>query len=572
MNAALAGPKTKNFLGVSYNYHDAAACVVRDGVPIAAAEEERFSRRKHDERFPAAAISFCLAQAGLKPGDLDGIAFYEKPARKLERALAVAKTFSPRSDVSFAAQFPALIEHGVNIEGTIRENLDYEGPVYFCEHHMSHAASTFYVSPFEDAAILTVDGVGEWATCAQYAGAGNAIEPVREIHYPHSLGLLYSTVTAFLGFTVNDDEYKVMGLASYGQPRYREKLQTLLRQAEDGSFALALPYFAYMYDDKTMYTDMLTELLGKPRRKHEPLEARHQDIAASLQEVLDNAMVRLAQACRRSQGSRNLCLAGGVAYNCVANSRIAAHSGFEDLFIQPAAGDDGGAMGAALWASYAVHGQARAPRRRHDTLLGPAFREAEILEVLEEFSLRHERLEDHELCQRVATLIYRDMVVGWFQARMEFGPRALGARSILANPCNPRMKDILNARVKFREEFRPFSPAVTEEAAADYFELDGISPFMLMIARVRQERSAEIPSVTHVDGTARVQTVSPTHQPLFHRLIETFGEISGTRVVINTSFNVRGEPIVCTPVDAIRCFLGTDIDFLAIGPFVVSKV
>jgi carbamoyltransferase len=560
-----------NFLGISYNYHDAAACLVRDGVPIAAAEEERFSRRKHDARFPAAAIAFCLAQAELRPGDLDGIAFYEKPARKLERALGMAKMFSPRADASTAVQFPWLIEHGVNVEATIRENLDYAGPLYFCEHHLSHAASAFYASPFEEAAILTVDGVGEWVTCAQYSGAGLVIEPVREIHYPHSLGLLYSTLTAFLGFTVNDDEYKVMGLASYGQPRYREDMQLLLRQAEDGSFALALPYFAFMYDDKTMYSDKLTELLGEPRRKHEPVKARHRDIAASLQAVLEDAMVRLTQACRRSQGSGNLCLAGGVAYNCVANSRIAAHSGFEGLFIQPAAGDDGAAMGAALWASHALHGRARI-RRRHDTLLGPAFGEAEIVASLQEFGLSGERLDEDELCLRVATLIYRDMVVGWFQGRMEFGPRALGARSILANPRNPQMKDILNARIKFREEFRPFAPAVTEAAAADYFELNGISPFMLMTVRVRPERAAEIPSVTHVDGTARVQTVSAAHQPLFHKLIETFGEISSTPVLINTSFNVRGEPIVCTPADAMRCFMGTDIDFLAIGPFLVSKV
>jgi carbamoyltransferase len=566
------GARPQNFLGVSFNYHDAAACLVRDGIPIAAAEEERFSRRKHDARFPGAAISFCLAQAGLRAGDLDGIAFYEKPARKLERALSMAKIFSPRSDAHIAAQFPPLIEGGVNVEATIREHLGYAGPVYFCQHHLSHAASAFYASPFEEAEILTVDGVGEWATCAQYTGAGSVIEPLREIHYPHSLGLLYSTLTAFLGFTVNDDEYKIMGLASYGQPSYRKEMQMLLRQAEDGSFALALPYFAFMYDNKTMYTDKLSELLGKPRHRHEPVESRHQDIAASLQSVLEDAMVRLAQACRRGPRSTNLCLAGGVAYNCAANSRIAAQSGFERLFIQPAAGDDGAAMGAALWASYAVHGQARAPRRRHDTLLGPAFRESEILSAIQEFGLPHEQLDDDLLCRRVATLIYREMVVGWFQGRMEFGPRALGARSILANPRNPEMKNILNAQVKLREEFRPFAPAVTEEAAADYFELKEFSPFMLMIAPVRSERMTEIPCVTHVDGTARVQTVSLAHQPLFHKLIKRFGEISGTPVLINTSFNVRGEPIVCTPADAMRCFLGTDIDFLAIGPFLVSKV
>ncbi len=558
-----------NILGLSYNYHDAAACLVRNGVPVAAAAEERFSRRKHDARFPAAAIAYCLAEAGLRASALDAVVFYEKPARKLERLLQTAKAHEPQSSALVAEQFPRLIAQGLNVEAEIRERLNYTGELLFCEHHLSHAASAFYVSPFDEAAILTVDGVGEWATCGIYAGSGNTITPLRELHYPHSLGLLYSTLTAYLGFVVNDDEYKVMGLASYGRPRFIREIELLLQQAEDGSFALTLPYFSFM-QERRMYSEKLVELLGPARRREGRIEARHQDIAASLQAVTEKVMIRLAQAARAATGQKNLCLAGGVAYNCVANAKLKQEGIFEGIFIQPAAGDDGAAMGAALWASHQLH---NAPRvyGAHDTLLGPAFTEAEILPVLERTGLTFFRLDDAALCTRVAGLLAADMVVGWFQGRMEFGPRALGARSILANPRNPDMKDILNARVKFREEFRPFAPAVTQIAAADYFELDGISPFMLLTPQVHPGRATEIPAVTHADGTARVQTVSPVHQPLFHSLIEAFGVLTGTPVLINTSFNIRGEPIVCTPADALRCFMGTDIDFLAIGPFLVSK-
>jgi carbamoyltransferase len=560
-----------NILGLSYNYHDAAACIVRDGVPVAAAEEERFSRHKHDVRFPEHAIHYCLREAGIAPRDLDGVAFYEKPARKLERALLIGKQYAPSSYKSVATQFPHLINDGMGVELTVRERLNFQGPVYFSEHHLSHAASTFFVSPFEEAVIMTVDGVGEWATCAHFLGQGATIEKRREIHYPHSLGLLYSALTAFLGFKVNDDEYKVMGLASYGKPRFRAEFEKLVSLHDDGSFTLSLPYFSYMYDGEKMYSGKLEELLGPPRSTHERIEARHSDIAATLQAVTEDAMVAMARSCRDHEASKNLCLAGGVAYNCVANSRVLEHSGYEHVFIQPAAGDSGAAMGAALWASHEVLGVPR-HTAEHNTILGPAFSENEIRERLDAFDLRFLRLDEDALCRRVAALIHDDLIVGWFQGRMEFGPRALGGRSILANPCSPNMKDILNARVKFREEFRPFAPAVIEEAAPDYFNLDGPSPFMLLTPLVRPERAAGIPSVTHVDGTARVQTVSATQQPLFHRLIECFGELSGVPIIINTSFNIRGEPIVCTPDDAIKCFLGTDIDFLAIGPFLVSKV
>jgi carbamoyltransferase len=560
-----------NVLGLSYNYHDAAACLVRDGVPLAAAEEERFSRRKHDVRFPELAIAYCLREAGIAAEGLDAIAFYEKPARKLERVLQIGKQYAPSSDANVAAQFPLLIKEGLCVENTIRERLNFSGPVYFSEHHLSHAASAFYVSPFEEAAILTVDGVGEWATCAQFSGDDSSIEKRREILYPHSLGLLYSALTAFLGFKVNDDEYKVMGLASYGKPRFRAEFEQLVELHADGSFSLSLPYFSYMHDREKMYSPELERLLGKPRLNHEPIQERHQDIAASLQAVTSEAMVAMARSCAAVYPSSNLCLAGGVAYNCVANSSIVKDSGFERVFIQPASGDSGGALGAALWASHEVLGVPRRPAT-HNTLLGPAFSEGEILSSLNAFQLSFSRLDEDALCRQIAALIHKDMVVGWFQGRMEFGPRALGARSILANPCSPDMKDILNARVKFREEFRPFAPAVLEEDADKYFELKGTSPFMLLTPPVLGEWGSRIPSVTHVDGTARVQTVSASQQPLFHRLITSFAALSGVPILINTSFNIRGEPIVCTPDDAIKCFLGTDIDFLAIGPFLVSKV
>ena len=426
-----------NILGLSYNYHDAAACLVRNGVPVAAAAEERFSRRKHDARFPAGAIAYCLAAAGLQAAALDAVVFYEKPARKLERLLQTAKAFAPHSTALVAEQFPRLIRQGLNVEAEIRERLGYTGELLFCEHHLSHAASAFYVSPFKEAAILTVDGVGEWASCGIYAGSGNSITPLRELHYPHSLGLLYSTITAYLGFAVNDDEYKVMGLASYGRPHFTREIELLLQQAEDGSFALNLPFFSFM-QERRMYSDKLVELLGPPRRREGPVEARHQDIAASLQAVTENVMRRLARAAHAATGQNNLCLAGGVAYNCVANAKLQQAGIFERIFIQPAAGDDGAAMGAALWASHQLH---NAPRTygAHDTLLGPEFTETEILAELEPSGLTYTRYDDDALCARVAALIAADMVIGWCQGRMEFGPRALGARSILANPRNPEM-------------------------------------------------------------------------------------------------------------------------------------
>jgi carbamoyltransferase len=560
-----------HILGLSYSYHDAAACLLHDGVPVAAAEEERFTRVKHDHRFPENAIRYCLAEGGIAPRDLACVAFYEKPGRKLERALVIGKFHMPRSAENVLAQYPSLIEDGFGLAARLERDFGYSGPLYFAEHHHSHAASAFFASPFDDAAVLTVDGVGEWATCTQFEGRSNTLTKTREIHYPHSLGLLYSTLTAYLGFRVNDDEYKVMGLASYGEPGFRHELENLLALFDDGSFALDLDFFSFMYERESMWTEKLESLLGAPRRREGPIDARHRDIAASLQALVEDAMVGLARAARATTKSTNLCLAGGVAYNCVANSRVLACGGFEKIFIQPAAGDSGAAMGAALWAHHEVVGAPRAPRR-HDTLLGPQFSDAEIKAALESAGVTYAELEEGELCARVARLVAADMIVGWFQGRMEFGPRALGSRSILANACSPAMKDVLNARVKFREDFRPFAPAVLEEAAPAYFDMSEPSPFMLLTPRVRPEWRERLPSVTHVDGTARVQTVAVAQNPRFHRLITEFGKLSGIPVVINTSFNIRGEPIVCTPADALKCFLGTDIDFLAIGGFLVSKV
>ena len=560
-----------NILGLSYGYHDAAACLVRDGIPLAAAEEERFSRIKHDARFPARAAAYCLNYCGIKSDAIDAIAFYEKPAKKLERVLQIGKHYSRHPNRNLINQLSHAIISGLNVEDEIREAFDYCGPIYYSEHHLSHASATFFSSPFEDAAILTLDGVGEWATTAEFYGAAGRIEARREIRYPHSLGLFYSAITSHLGFDVNEDEYKVMGLASYGSRTYRACFDDLITINDDGSFSLNLKYFSFMYDAGRMYSDDLEVLLGPARRKGEPIDQRHRDIASSLQGAIEEAVVALARSIHPRSGSKNLCLAGGVAQNCVANTKLLTDSGFDNIFIQPAPGDSGAAMGAALWASHQVLNH---PRRitEHSALLGPEYSDDEILGELAKFNLKFERLNEDDLCAKVAAMIANDLIVGWFQGRMEFGPRALGGRSILANSTSPHMKDILNSRVKFREEFRPFAPAVIEEATSQYFDMSRHSSFMLFTPKVLSHRRAEIPAVTHVDGTARVQTVSKYHQPLFHQLISSFGQITGTPIVINTSFNIRGEAIVCTPEDAIKCFLGTDIDFLAIGSFLVSKV
>jgi carbamoyltransferase len=556
-------------LGFSCYYHDAAAALVIDGEVVAAAEEERFTRRKHDASFPRHAIRFCLDHAGLFPADLDRVCFYEKPLRKLERTLAMGRRWHDRAAALVRRQLAGLVNEELFIERVLAENLGYHGEVLYCEHHLSHAASAFYPSPFDDSAVLTLDGAGEWATLAKYQGRGNLLEKLAEIHYPHSLGLLYAALTSFLGFRANSDEYKVMGLAAYGRPLYLEQIRRLVHVHRDGSFALDLGYFSFPYDDERMYSDALIELLGPPFPREAPVSERQMDIAASLQQILEEIVVEIARGLYEETRCPRLCLAGGVALNGVANWRIRERTPFTELFIQPAAGDSGGAVGAALCAYYAA-GRPRRPGG-YSPLLGPQYDNVDVERLLVARGARFEKLAEDELCARTAELLAADQVVGWFQGRMEFGPRALGCRSILANPCNPDMKDILNARVKFREDFRPFAPAVLAERAGEYFDLDVPSPYMLLIPQVRPEVCNLIPAVVHVDRTARVQTVDRATNPRFYALLEAFAARSGVPVVLNTSFNVQGEPIVCTPEDAWSCFLRAGIDFLVIGDYLVHK-
>jgi carbamoyltransferase len=559
-------------LGLSCYFHDAAAALCIDGKIVAAAEEERFTRRKHDRRFPVSAIKYCLAEASIRPGDIDLVAFYEKPLRKLDRLLRIGRHYGAQARDVTAKAIRLQLSEGLRLEETLDAAIGYQGRVAYVDHHMSHAASAYYCSDFPDAAILVVDGVGEWSTTSQFTGSGATITSQREIRYPHSLGLLYATLTAFLGFRVNNDEYKVMGLASYGRPAAREAMEKLIRIRADGSFELDLEYFSFMYDEARMYTDRLIQLLGPPRHPSDPISPRHMDIAASVQAVTEDAMVSLVGSFDGMTDSPNLCMAGGVALNCVANTRVAERTRFTRPFVQPAAGDNGGAIGAALYAYHSSAGASNpAPSQGYDTCLGPSFTPAEIQAVLDSHDLEYRRLGREALCAHAATLIWQDCIVGWFQGRMEFGPRALGKRSILANPCNPDMMDILNSRVKFREDFRPFAPAVVAERAAEYFDISTPSPFMLFTPQVRGEARQMIPAVTHVDGTARIQTVTADDDPLFHQLITEFGRRSGVPVVVNTSFNMRGEPIVCTPQEAVASFLHCDIDYLIIGPFIVTK-
>lgn len=553
-----------NVLGLSAYYHDSAACLVRDGKVVAAVDEERFSRIKHDFSFPIQAARDCLRQGGIDSGALDAVAFYEKPLSKLERGLAGSADLA-------AWNLDHFIRVSSRLDEIVAEAIGYRKEILYLEHHLSHAASAFLPSLFEDAAILTVDGAGEWATTAIFSGQGSSITKLREIRYPDSLGLFYSAMTAFLGFEVNEGEYKLMGLASYGRPRYVDRLDGVLRLHADGSFRLTPEFFSYARHRDGMFTDALSRHLGMaPRAPQDPVTEQHMDMAASMQAVLEQALLGLARAARDATGAHHLCLAGGVAHNVVANSMIRQSGLFDDMFIQPAAGDSGGALGAAL---YAYHRLSGAPRLRlpYDTCLGPSYGDDEIRAALDSEALDYEEMAPDEMCRHVAALLSRDFIIGWFQGRLEYGPRALGCRSILANPRNAAMKDIVNERVKFREQFRPFAPAVLEERAEDYFALNGDSPFMLFAPNVHPGKRDVIPAVTHVDGTARAQTVSAERYPLFHRLISEVGRISGVPVVLNTSFNIKGEPIVCAPIDAVRCFLHTDIDYLAIGRFLVRK-
>ncbi len=560
-----------NILGISAFYHDSAAALVQDGQLVAAAQEERFTRKKHDEGFPIHAIRYCLREANLDVTDLDYVVFYDKPFTKFERLLFTYFEQFPRGIGTFIHSMPIWMKDKLWIKSIIRHELGYKGEILFNDHHQSHAASAFLVSPFENAAILTVDGVGEWSTSTWGVGRGNQIELLFETRFPHSLGLFYSAYTYYLGFKVNSAEYKVMGLAPYGQPRFYDRVRETIEWKSDGSFRLNLEYFDFLHGLR-MTSARFHELFGGPPRQPETrLTQREFDIAASVQKVTDEIMVALARHIRQETGMRHLCMAGGVALNCVANAKVLEEAGFEDVWVQPAAGDAGGALGAAFYLWNTVLGNPRSFEMEH-AYWGPQYSEEECRSGLDALGARYRRLEPDQLVREVAQLIAANQVVGWFQGRMEFGPRALGSRSILADARDPKMKDTLNMKIKFREGFRPFAPSVLHDKAPEFFEMNGLrkSPFMLFVANVRPDKRV-IPSVTHVDGSARLQTVERHLNPLYYDLIAEFERQTGVPVIINTSFNVRGEPIVCTPADAYRCFMRTNMDYLVVGPFLMDK-
>ena len=559
-----------NILGISCYYHDSAAALVQDGKLVSAAHEERFTRKRHDSDFPMQAIEYCLREAGISASDLDYIGFYDKPMTKFDRILQTYLATWPKSFPSFFKAMPVWLNEKMWTPQTIRKKLGYEGPILFAEHHVSHAASAFLVSPFEEAAILTLDGVGEWDTTTYGIGRGTSIELFKTIHFPHSLGLFYSAFTYYLGFKVNSAEYKVMGLAPYGTPRYYDTIMKhLIDLKDDGSFRLNMDYFVYDWA-LTMTGRKFARLFGQPRREQESaLTQFHKDVAASLQQVTDEVVVKIAKHLHNETGLANLCMAGGVALNCVANSKVLAQTGFQNVFVQPAAGDAGGALGVAYYIHNTLLGNPRNSSMDH-AFLGPAFSDEEIEAFVQEHQLPVRKLDRSELLSTVARLLTDQNVIGWFQGRMEYGPRALGSRSILADPRNPENWKRVNLKIKFRESFRPFAPTILEDRLEDYFEFNRPSPFMLFVAQVRDDRRT-IPAVTHVDGSARLQTISRKQHGLYYDLIEEFEHQTGCPVVINTSFNVRGEPIVCTPQDALTCFLRTDMDYLVLGSYLIEK-
>lgn len=558
-------------LGISCFYHDAAAALVRDGQLVAAAAEERFVRRKHTSEFPARAIEYCLRTAGITLAQVDHICFYEKPFVKFDRIITSALSEWPRSYFSFLKSIPLWLKDRLWMGAQIQKELATDKEILFSQHHLSHAAAAFLVSPFERASILTVDGVGEWCTTGAGYGEGTRIVMEQEIDFPHSLGLFYSAITAYIGFKVNDAEWKVMGLAPYGKPRYLDKFEEFIDIKADGSFRLNLKYFSHHYASRLPFNKRFEQHLGQPARQPESeITDFHKDIAASAQKVVERVMVGMAQNLYNRHKSENICIAGGVGLNSVANWKILKHTPFKNIFIQPAAGDDGAAIGAAFIVYNSVLGNPRNFVMRH-AYYGPEYTEAEIEAYLESQGARYERLTREEMVRRTARLIAEEKVVGWFQGRMEFGPRALGARSILADPRNPEMKNIINSKIKFREWFRPFAPSVLRERVSDYFDLDGDSPFMLLVPDVLPDKRALLPAITHEDGTGRVQTVTREDSPLYYELIEEFGQLTGVPVVVNTSFNVRGEPIVCSPADAYNCFMRTGIDALVMGNCVLTE-
>ena len=592
-----------HILGISAYYHDSAACIVRDGEIVAAAQEERFTRKKHDARFPHNAIRYCLQAAGIPASSLDQVAFYDKPFLKFERLLETYLAFAPKGFRSFRMAVPIWLREKLFLKDLLGRELskiddsqDWLAKLLFGEHHMSHAASAFYPSPFESAAVLTLDGVGEWATASLAVGTGNRLEMQREIHFPHSIGMLYSAFTYYTGFKVNSGEYKVMGLAPYGEPRFVDRIYShLIDVKPDGSFRMNQDYFDYC-TGLTMTNGRFAELFeGPARTPEEPLTQKHMDLAASVQKVTEDVMLKLTRAVARDTKQRNLCLAGGVALNCVANGKILRDGSFEQIWVQPAAGDAGGALGVAL-STY--HGLLDQPRRvtpakdsMHGSYLGPEYSDDEIEQRLSSVGARFERLSDSDVLHKCARDLADGKAVGWFQGRMEFGPRALGARSILGDARSPSMQKTLNLKVKYRESFRPFAPSVLREDMAEWFEMDVDSPYMLLVADVAASKRramteseqalfgidklnvprSSVPAITHVDYSARVQTVHEDTNPRYHALLTEFKRLTNCPVLVNTSFNVRGEPIVCTPEDAFKCFMGTGIERLVCGNVVLHK-
>ena len=600
--------KTSNILGISAYYHDSAAALLRDGELVAAAQQERFSRKKHDARFPADAVRYCLESQNLDLRDLDRIVFYDKPLVKFERLLETYMSYAPNGFRSFVAAMPVWLKEKLYLKSVLRKELAQLGDckpaqlptLLFAEHHQSHAASAFYFSPFERAAVLCLDGVGEWATTSTWLGDGSDLEPLWEIDFPHSLGLLYSAFTYFTGFKVNSGEYKLMGLAPYGRPKYVDLiLDNLLDLKADGTFRLDMQYFNYC-TGLTMTNRRFDELFGGPPRKAESdITQREMDIAASIQAVTEEVVLRLARTLHEETGETRLCLAGGVALNCVANGRLLREGPYESIWVQPAAGDAGGAIGAAAIAWHGYEERARhrvsavgpAADRMQGSYLGPDFDSNRIRAELDAVGANYSVLDDRDLFARTAQLLADENVIGWFQGRMEFGPRALGGRSILGDPRSAQMQSVMNLKIKYRESFRPFAPSVLWERVSDYFDLDAPSPYMLIVAPVREDlrlplsdeqdalfgidklklERSKLPAITHVDYSARVQTVHAETNPRYHSLLRAFEQLTGCGVLVNTSFNVRGEPIVCSPTDAYRCFMRTEMDYLVMDNFLLDK-
>ena len=590
-----------DIVGISCYYHDAAAVLLRDGQLLAAAEEERFSRIKHDFAFPKAAIQFCLETGGIRGSDLDYVVFFEKPFRKLDRLLMTVLQTYPRSWKVFRESMITWMIDKLWIGSTIEDELDVpKEKVLFCEHHLSHAASAFLCSPFEEAAILTVDGVGEWVTSTWGTGRGNKIHLLQQTEFPHSLGLLYSAFTAFLGFEVNEGEYKVMGMAPYGEPKYVDKVWKVIHQDTDGSFALDMSYFCFHHSTDRTFNERFVELFGEPRpaqmnfytkmsgfpkyfgeppSNYEEICERNQnyaDIAASIQRVTEEVLLGMARRMHEKTGLKRLCIAGGVGLNSVANTRILKETPFEQIYVQPAAGDGGGALGAALWAYHALLGKPRSFTMDH-AYWGGCYSSAEIADFLLQNKIPHRRIDDDDrLLDTVVDQLMQAKVIGWYQGRFEWGPRALGNRSILADPRNPAMKDIVNSKIKFREPYRPFAPSVLAEHANTYFDLPDAANhyparFMLYVVPVKESKQSVLPAITHVDGTGRLQTVFRAQSPRYYSLIERFGKATGVPVLLNTSFNLKGEPIVTTPANAFNTFSKSEMDTLVLGNFVVEK-